>query len=844
MAPRHGFFLRPLPAEIEALRELALDLRWTWSHAADRLWQQLAPELWARTHNPWLILQSMSERRLQEAVRDSEFRAELRRVTDVRRDYLEGPEACPEPWPKAGAPTVAYFCMEYGLAEALPLYSGGLGILAGDHLKTASDLGLPLVGLGLLYHEGYFRQMLDADGAQLEFYPHTVPGYLPITAVRDAEGAWLEVPLELPGRTLVLRLWHAQVGRVSLYLLDSNDPLNSPADRGITSKLYGYGTETRLVQELVLGVGGWRALKALGVQADICHLNEGHAAAVTLERARDFMRAHDVDFWQALWATRAGNVFTTHTPVAAAFDTFPVALLAKYARHYVEGLGVAPEELLALGRAQPHDDDELFNMGYLAMRTCAWGNGVSALHGEVSRRIFQPLYPRWPQSEVPVAHITNGVHVPSWDSRWADEVWTRACGKQRWLGTVESLRPAMASLDDETLWGLVGEERRDLVGYARRRLARQLGQRGADEAVIAAAANVLDPNVLTLGFARRFTAYKRPNLLLHDPERLVRLLTDRARPVQLIVAGKAHPQDERGKAFVREWAQFAARVDVRGHAVFLEDYDMELAQELVQGVDVWINTPRRPWEACGTSGMKVLVNGGLNLSELDGWWAEAYAPEVGWALGDGRQHEEPEWDAVEAQQLYELLEREIVSTFYARDAHGVPRAWVARIRSSLADLAPRFSSNRMLREYVETLYLPAARAVQERSANGGRLAADLRAWAQHLREEWHEIRLGNFEHHRRDGECLFRLAVYLGEIAPEAVTVQLYAEPVAPGEAAAIEPMARTERIPGALNGYMYEARVATARPAEHYTPRVVPFHPHARVPTELNLITWWPSGR
>ncbi len=844
MASRHGISLRPLPEKIEALRELALDLRWTWSHAADRLWERLAPELWARTENPWLILQSISERRLHEAAGDAQFCTELQRLTQMRRGYQQADTWCGQTYAAESARySIAYFCMEYGLAEALPLYSGGLGILAGDHLKTASDLGLGLVAVGLLYQEGYFRQMLDALGAQLEFYPHTVPSYLPITAVRDAEGAWLEVPLELPGRTLVLRVWHAQVGRVSLYLLDSNDPLNSPADRGITSKLYGYGTETRLVQELVLGIGGWRALKRLGVPVHVCHLNEGHAAAVTLERARDHMQVHNVNFWQALWATRAGNVFTTHTPVAAAFDTFPVSLLEKYARRYVEGLGVAPEALLALGRANPHDGEEPFNMGYLAMRTCAWVNGVSALHGEVSRRIFQPLYPRWPQLEVPVTHVTNGVHVPSWDSPWADALWTQACGKGRWLGTVESLGAAIAALGDHALWALVGEERRQLIEYARRRLARQLGQRGAHEAVIAAAARVLDPGVLTLGFARRFTAYKRPNLLLHDPERLVRLLTNRQRPVQIIVAGKAHPRDALGKEFVRAWAQFAEHPEVRGRAVFLEDYDMALAQELVQGVDVWINTPRRPWEACGTSGMKVLVNGGLNLSELDGWWAEAYRPEVGWALGDGREHDGGEWDVIEAEQLYRLLEQEIVPMFYARDAQGVPRAWVARIRASLAELAPRFSSNRMLREYVEQMYLPAARAFEQRCAEDGRRAAQLDAWANRLRQGWHAIRFGGFEHQGTDGGWCFTLQVYLGEIPPEAVAVELYADPPLPGAAPVVQLMQRAEAIPGASSAYVYRARIASERPADHFTPRVVPYHAQARVPAELGLIRWWPDG-
>lgn len=833
-------FLRPLPEGLEGLAELSLDLRWTWCHAADRLWQEIEPAVWARTGNPWLILQDVSQQRLEQLAQDRGFRAELERLLQARRDYLAGAAWFGSAHPGNDA-LIAYFSMEYGLAEALPLYSGGLGVLAGDHLKTASDLGVPLVAVGLLYQEGYFRQMLDARGRQLEVYPYNVPTSMPITPVRDAKGAWLGVPLELPGRALVLRVWQAQVGRVNLFLLDSNDPMNSPADRGITGKLYGGGVEMRLVQEVALGVGGWRALEALGLRPDVCHLNEGHAALVTLERARRFMQENRVDFWEALWATRAGNVFTTHTPVAAAFDTFPRALLAEYGSHYAEQLGVSQRELLALGRKHPDDGDEPFNMAYLAARTCSTINGVSRLHGAVSRRIFRDLYPRWPEREVPVSHITNGVHVPSWDSPWADEIWTGACGKERWLGGPETLSAAIQDLSDEALWTFRGKERRDLVHYARRRLASQLGQRGADPEAIGQAENTLDPNLLTLGFARRFTEYKRPNLLLHDPERLVRLLTNPARPVQLIVAGKAHPQDETGKRFIQAWAEFVRRPEVRAHAVFLEDYDIALAQELVQGVDVWLSTPRRPWEASGTSGMKVLANGGLNLSELDGWWAEAYAPEVGWALGDGREHPEPGWDAIEAEQLYRLLEQEIAPLFYSRDAQGIPREWVARMRASMSRLAPRFSSNRMLQEYVRDAYLPAAAAFRRRSADGGRLARELVAWESAARRHWDKLHLSNLEVRQQSDGWSFALQVYLAELPPESVQVQLYAEP-AEGDAAEPQVLECRAGIPGATHGYVYHCRVVTPRPATDFTPRLVAHHPDAHVPIEADLILWWPG--
>jgi starch phosphorylase len=465
-------------------------------------------------------------------------------------------------------------------------------------------------------------------------------------------------------------------------------------------------------------------------------------------------------------------------------------------------------------------------------------NGVSELHGRVSRSIFAPLFPRWPEAEVPVTHVTNAVHVPSWDSPWADRLWTEACGKERWLGAPERLPEAVAQLSDSQLWDFRGMERRDLVDYARRRLQRQLSQRGGRSESAALAHDALDPNVLTLGFARRFTEYKRPTMLLAQPDRLARLLADPSRPVQIIIAGKAHPRDALGRSFVRQWAEFVHRPEVRDRAVFLEDYDMTLAEHLVQGVDVWINTPRRPWEASGTSGMKVLVNGGLNLSELDGWWAEAYAPEVGWALGDGREHFEPGWDAVETEQLFKLLEQQVVPEFYDRDSDGIPRAWVARIRASLSRLTPRFSSNRMLSDYLDRLYLPAARNFRRRTADNLRIARELRQWLRDLRRHWPGIHWGNLEVETRDGRHVFRVQVYLGEIDPEAVAVELYAEPQG-GVGLERHPMLRDQALSGAAGGYRYVAAVTTDRPAGAYTPRVVPAHPEAIVPAEALGILW-----
>jgi starch phosphorylase len=832
-----------LPGPLQPIARLAINLRWVWNHATDRVWETLAPEVWQQTANPILVLQNTPRSRLEELEQNAEFVERVRTLDRSLSEYLARPS-----WFQRTAATderplrIAYFSMEYGLTDALPLYSGGLGVLAGDHLKTASDLGIPLTAIGLFYREGYFRQMLDATGTQLEVYASNSPQALPVRLVTDAEGTPLRVAIDLPGRPLRLRIWHAAVGRVDLYLLDSDDPLNSPFDRGITAKLYGGDGETRFMQEVALGIGGWRALRALGIDADVCHLNEGHAALATLERARSFADEHRCDFFEALWATRAGNVFTTHTPVAAAFDTFALPLLLKYGAEYVSHFGIKPQQLVGLGRANPDDAAEPFNMAYLAARTCGSINGVSELHGRVSRHIFGPLFQRWPEDEVPVTHVTNAVHVPSWDSPWADHLWTEACGKDRWLGEPQQLSEAVARLSDAHLWDFRGMERRDLVDYARRRLQRQYSQRGAGPEMIALVRGALDPNVLTLGFARRFTEYKRPTMLLQQPERLTRLLTDPARPVQLIIAGKAHPRDDAGRAYVQQWAEFVHRPEVRTRVVFLEDYDMALAQELVQGVDVWINTPRRPWEASGTSGMKVLVNGGLNLSELDGWWAEAYAPDIGWALGDGAEHTDvAAWDAKETEQLFDLLEREVVPEFYARNADGIPGAWVARIRASLARLTPRFSSNRMLAQYLEKLYLPAAQSYARRTDHDLRLARELDHWFRSLRRHWSEIHWGNLDVGDEGGEHVFRLQVYLGGIAPEAVRLQLFAQRT-DEDPAECHGMSRDHALPGAAGGYVFLGRTPGRRPAGHYTPRIVPSHPQARIPSEATFIRWYPN--
>jgi starch phosphorylase len=660
-----------LPADVEgydSLVELALDMRWAWNHASDEVWRQLDPVLWDLTHHPCNVLQTVSQDKIRSTLADPAFRKKIDDLLLSKKQAAEAPAWFQQSYPKSPLNCVAYFCMEFMLSESLPIYSGGLGNVAGDQLKAASDLGVPVIGVGLLYQQGYFRQVIDKDGAQQALYPYNDPGQLPITPLRKPNGEWLRLEVKLPGYSVWLRAWQVQVGRVKLYLLDSNDVANYPAHRGITSELYGGGPELRLKQEMVLGLGGWRLLRELGLRPEVCHLNEGHAAFAVLERARNFMEETGQPLDVALAVTRAGNLFTTHTAVAAGFDRFAPALIEQYFGEYAGKLGITLHDLLALGRQNPDDPSEPFNMAYLAIRGSGAVNGVSRLHGQVSRHLFEPIFPRWPTDEVPIGHITNGVHMPTWDSAAADDLWTEACGKGRWLGTTEDLAQDIRQVTETKLWEFRTASRTALVEYARERLSRQLAASGASPAVVDVAKHLFDPNTLTLGFARRFASYKRPNMLLHDPERLLRLLTNPQRPVQLIMAGKAHPADKTGQALIQEWTHFIRRSDVRPHVIFLSDYNMLLSEHLVQGVDVWVNTPRRPWEACGTSGMKVLVNGGINLSELDGWWAEAYTPEVGWALGDGQEHgDDPAWDAVEAEALYDFLEHEVIPELYTRD---------------------------------------------------------------------------------------------------------------------------------------------------------------------------------
>jgi glycogen phosphorylase len=832
-----------LPTGLEgfdSLAELALDMRWSWNHATDEVWRRLDPYLWETTQNPWVVLQTASRDQIGRAWADPVFRESVDRMVQKRRREATSPAWFQKTHPQSSLTCVAYFSMEFMLSEALPIYSGGLGNVAGDQLKATSDLGVPVVGVGLLWQQGYFRQRIAEDGSQEALFPYNDPGQLPITPLRLANGQWLRFQVALPAYRIWLRAWQAQVGRVKLYLLDSNDAANHPSQRAITSELYGGGPELRLQQELVLGIGGWQMLGAIGLQPEVCHLNEGHAAFAVLERARTFMGEASQPFDVALAVTRAGNLFTTHTAVAAGFDRFAPELVERHLGRYAkESLGIEPRDLLALGRQNPADTSEPFNMAYLALHGSGSINGVSRLHGEVSRHIFGPLFPRWPEDEVPIGHVTNGVHMPTWDSALADDLWTEACGKDRWLGGAPAVAEGIRRASDARLWQFRCAARESLVSYARSRLPEQLSAGGASPEAVEEAKHLFDPQALTLGFARRFATYKRPDLLLRDPARLLRLLCNRERPVQLIIAGKAHPEDRPGQALILKWITFIRSTEARHRVIFLSDYDMLLTEHLVQGVDVWINTPRRPWEASGTSGMKVLVNGGINLSELDGWWAEAFTPEVGWALGDGREHgDDPRLDDVEADALYSLLEQQVVPEFYERGAAGIPNAWVRRMRESMAQLTPQYSTSRTLREYAEKHYLPAAAAYRARQANGGALGERIVDWQRRVAKSWGKIAFGPVSVATRDGQHFVDVVVRLGDLEPETVLVELYAAGLA-GGAPVRQEMNRAPDAGQTSRGFVYSARVPSTRAAADFTARVTPRGEGVVIPLEESRILW-----
>ena len=820
---------------LDVLISIAIDLSYTGDHLAEKIWSKLHPSLWDQTQSPWVILKTVSLDRLREFLADPTTKASIQKLKSEKEN--KGLAWFEEKHPQSPLKQVVYFCMEFMLSESLPIYSGGLGNVAGDQLKAANDLGVPVIGVGLLYQQGYFRQIIRRDGTQQALYPYNDPDQLPIIPYRKDGGEWLRLQVDLPGYSLWLRVWEARIGKVRLLLLDSNDAANYPAHRSITSELYGGGKELRLQQEMILGICGWRLLEEIGIDPEVCHLNEGHSAFAILERAKSLMKKKQIDFWEALSITRAGNLFTTHTAVAAGFDLFEPQLMATYLSNYAAGLGITFQEFMSLGRLNPADRHEPFNMAYLSIRGSGAVNAVSHLHGEVSRNLFQPLFPRWPSVEVPIGHVTNGVHMRSWESEAAEELWEQVCGPSPWAGRNEELGKRILDIPDERLWELRNRSRRRYIESIRRRRPSNLGAAGANAEQVEHARTLFNPEALTIGFARRFATYKRPNLLLFDEERLLKILQNSTRPVQLVIAGKAHPADHQGQAMIKEWVEFSRRKEARDHVVFLSDYDMNLARRMVQGVDVWLNNPRRPWEASGTSGMKVLVNGGLNLSELDGWWNEAYEPSVGWAIGDGKEHgDDAALDAMEAEQLYQLLENEVIPTFYERDGQGIPRNWISKIKHSMAKLTPEFSASRTVMEYTEKYYVPAAQALQRRlSEDAGN---GLTAFHEHLKQGWRNISVDEVHVEANEHGHRFTAAIRLSPLDPQQVQVELFAEGINSPMPTRI--LMEPQSSGTGHNGiFLYQAEVDGSRNLADYTIRVIPHHEHLAVPLEANMIYW-----
>ncbi len=851
MPTLHPYVVVPrLPKILEPIREVAYNLLWSWSPAAVELFRRIDPNRWESLHgNPIELLASVPQSRLEELAKDESFTSHMEAVVTTFKAYVSREGWFKKRFPDAKEARIAYFSMEFGLHESLPIYSGGLGVLAGDHLKSASDLGLPLVGIGLAYAEGYFRQALSEDGWQAERYPTNDWNRMPVQPVLEPGGKRLILRVAYPDRTVLAQIWRVQVGRIPLLLLDTNIEANLPADRAITGALYGGDQEFRVRQEVMLGIGGLHALYALGMAPTVCHMNEGHSAFLALERIARFMREKGATFQVAREACSAGNVFTTHTPVPAGNDSFPNELVRRALEPYRLALGITERELLALGNATPTDTH--FSMPVLAIRTADLYNGVSRLHGEVSRKMYQPLWPDVPIDEVPVNSVTNGTHIATWVSAEHGALFTRYLGP-RWMEETDSaeLWARAHDIPDAELWQTHEHRRHRLVTHARAWLRQAAIRRDAPDHVIRAADEVLDPSILTIGFARRFATYKRAALLFSDRARLKRLLHDPARPVQFVFAGKAHPQDRGGKELIRQIVQASRDPDYVGKVVFIEDYDMSIARALVSGVDVWLNNPRRPHEASGTSGMKAAANGALNLSVLDGWWAEAYekhGTSVGWAIGRGEEYADDAGDALEAEALYGALESEVVPLFYDRRDRGqLPREWIRRMKNAIGYLVPEFNTSRMVREYTERAYAPAHMLSMRLEANGMQEADALVKWKDKVKSRWTGVAVKSVT---PDGQAVevggalpVEALVDLGGLQPNDVRVELYFGPTEGrhelNHGKAIE-MKLAEN--GANGGaFRYRGAVPTHESGTHaLTVRVIPYNDLLTHRHETTLIRW-----
>jgi starch phosphorylase len=844
--------LPKLPARLQTLNKLAHNLWYSWNYEAVALFRRIDVHLWDNVdHSPVKMLGAVSPDRVQELLDDEGFLAQMDRVEQSFQSYLNAPtwfqETFAQEHPElAEKLVIAYFSAEFGIHESVPVYSGGLGVLSGDHLKSASDLGLPLTGVGLMYREGYFRQYLTGDGWQQERYPENDFFHLPLTLEVGSNGDPILVDIPFPNRKVLARIWTLRVGRVPLHLLDTNIPQNASEDRGITARLYGGDHDMRVRQEMVLGIGGVRALRALGKTPTVCHMNEGHSAFCGLERIRDLMATTGCDFDTAREAVNAGTVFTTHTPVPAGNDAFAAHLMDQYFHQFFPQLGLDRQRFLALGRQNGNDNNELFGMTVLALRLSNIANGVSKLHGSVSRKMWRNIWSDLPESEVPITSITNGIHINSWISHDMSSLYERYLGrKSTGRPDEQDLWTRVESIPDTELWRTHERRRERLVAFTRARLKKQLKARNALPTEIAMADEVLDPEALTIGFARRFATYKRGTLIFRTLERLLTLLNDKDRPIQIIFSGKAHPQDQKGKELIADILKFARRTEFRHRMVFLEDYDMNIARYLVQGVDIWLNNPRRPLEASGTSGMKAAVNGGLNLSILDGWWVEGYNGENGWAIGAGEEYSDLEYqDNVESRALYDLLEQEIIPLFYQRGGDGVPRGWVRRMKRCIASLAPVFNTGRMVAEYANVCYFPSA--VRFAKLNDAKLtgANQLAHWRKNVATHWPQIRISNVnvtggEGLHVGGTLHVEAFVQLGKLTPADVQVQLY-HGLLDNMGEIHQPRTCPMQVSVGQDGYIYKGTIECDRSGQiGYALRILPRHADLASPFEPGLVCW-----
>ena len=835
------------------MRNIASNLWWTWNHRAKNLFYRIVPGRFAKLGtNPIALINSLSRKEIQTLEENEAFLSELAETTRLFDEYMHGPSWWESQDPQVAKMKVAYFSAEFGLHESIQIYSGGLGVLAGDFLKAASDLGMPVVGVGLLYHEGYFHQYLNADGWQQESYPQIETINIPIVPVMKPDGSRASISLRIDGRTVFVQAWQIEVGRVKLYLLDTNLDANEPQMRAITARLYGGDVHMRVRQEIVLGIGGLKMLKEIGLNPDLCHLNEGHSAFLAVEQLRTLVREKNLSWEDALVAVRTMNLFTTHTPVPAGNDVFHRDLITHYFTGFAEECGCDINTFLSLGRSNLPEGADWFSMTVFALRMSAAANAVSKLHSTVSRKLWQNLWPELPLEEIPIRHVTNGIHSATWTSRDIAELFDRYLGPD-W--TDQTFVPEMwshiAQIPDEELWRILSRRRSILVTFCRERLVEQLSRRGVARMEVENARHVLDPDALTLGFARRFAAYKRANLLLKDLDRLVRLVSDRNRPVQFVFAGKAHPADQAGKQLIAEIIHVARRPELRGRFVFLEDYDMGVARKLLQGVDVWLNTPRRPLEASGTSGMKAAVNGVLNMSVLDGWWCEAYDRERpnGWSIGQGEEYPDPNYqDEVESRSLYDLLEREVIPMFYDRSYDDVPRAWVALVKQSVRTNAPQFSASRMVIEYAKRFYVPLGLGIQKVATTNYGAVKKVSADLNQFRQNWSKLKVLKVETEGM-GHLAIRknlpvtVTAQLGPFTPEDVAVEVYYGNLDSTYNIHQSSVTRLQKAqPESEAGvYSFTGAIKAERAGSYgFSVRIVPVvdgKPTAAIP---GLITWW----